>query len=80
MSATLHMCLSVRGALRWPDAQLRYLCADENGDHLKPDDVREWLMEQLAEGREVLPMGEPCEGFDYKTGCPGHRKDVSNAS
>jgi hypothetical protein len=32
----------------------------------------EWLYDELAKGRRVLPMGPPCEGFSYETGCPGH--------
>jgi hypothetical protein len=35
-------------------------------------EFRQMCMDELANGHEVLPMGEPCEGFDYKTGCPGH--------
>lgn len=73
MSAkTIHTCLSVRGALKWPDAKLRGLVGDENGDLLEPESVRNWLRDQIAQGREVLPFGKACRGFDYRTGCPGH--------
>lgn len=24
------------------------------------------------EGKRVIPIGEPCEGFSYQDGCPGH--------
>jgi hypothetical protein len=34
-------------------------------------ELRSALMDEIAQGHEVLPTGE-CEGFDYKTGCPGH--------
>ena len=34
-------------------------------------EIRKFLADQLAKGRELLPCGD-CEGFDYKTGCPGH--------
>jgi hypothetical protein len=29
-------------------------------------------MDELVRGHEVIPCGEPCKGFDYKKGCPGH--------
>ena len=29
-------------------------------------------MDHLAQGHEVIPFGPACEGFDCKTGCPGH--------
>lgn len=69
---TVHVHLNVRGALAWPDKRLRNLVSDENGDRFKPAQVRAWLRSQLDEGREALPIGKPCKGFDYKTGCPGH--------
>lgn len=32
-----------------------------------------YLKRQLQEGVECLPVGEPCEGFDFSGGgCPGH--------
>ncbi len=36
-----------------------------------------YLRRCLEEGKVVLPVGEPCEGFDYLKGCPGHVKDVT---
>lgn len=30
------------------------------------------LRQLLAEGVKYLPLGEPCEGWDDETGCPGH--------
>jgi hypothetical protein len=72
MAETFHCCLSVRGALRWPGSKLRGMLRNEQGHALSADEVREWLMDQLAAGREVVPFGAACDGFDYKTGCPGH--------
>lgn len=71
-SQTFHYCLDVRGAIMWPDKKLRRMVADENGDFLPPRETRAWLMDQLAQGRDVLPIGKACDGFDYKSGCPGH--------
>ena len=38
------------------------------------EEVREWLLDRLQEGKRRLPVGEPCEGFSYETGCPGHEE------
>lgn len=69
----MHMCLSVRGALSWPKKQLaRMFRVDGNGRWRTADEARHALLEALATGHEVLPIGVPCEGFDRKKGCPGH--------
>lgn len=74
MSTIHHVCLSVRGYLAGPDSDLRKLFR-RDGKFLTPREAREVLMQHLAEGREVLPIGEPCEGFDFKgNGCPGHEE------
>lgn len=72
----LHMSLSVRGALNWPKRKLRIFTDKATGRQANPDQVRSWLMDELAQGHEVIPLtgSEPCEGFDFKTGCPGHRE------
>lgn len=67
----IHMSLSVRGALNWP-ARILNPMAKDNG--MSPEEFRDWLMGELSLGREVLPMFE-CDGFSYKTGCPGHDCD-----
>jgi hypothetical protein len=40
--------------------------------YTRVDELRSSLMDELAMGHEVLPLGGACEGFDYKQGCPGH--------
>lgn len=73
MTKTIHMSLSVRGALRWPKQRLCGLVRNTVTDKpLSAEAVREWLFDQLAAGIEVLPIGPGCEGFDPKNGCPGH--------
>lgn len=37
--------------------------------------LRAAMLDLLARGHELIPMNE-CEGFDPKTGCPGHREDA----
>lgn len=80
MSKTFHLSLDVRGLLGWPDAELRRLIC---GDDCKPAsgfEARSWLLDHLRGGRRVLPIGEPCDGFSYETGCPGHTSVAPHSS
>ena len=76
MSKTIHMCISVRGMLNWDRRKtmqnLKNIKKDDGSRFTNVAEFRESLMNELAAGHEVLPLGEKCEGFDYKTGCPGH--------
>ena len=66
-----HLHLDVLGALRHPKV-LRG-CITVEGKKLETTaEVKAFLENQLAMGHECLPMSSECEGFDYKTGCPGH--------
>lgn len=48
------------------------LCIIIDGQALKSTEaVREFLYQQKAMGRELLPIGD-CDNFDYKKGCLGH--------
>jgi hypothetical protein len=38
------------------------------------EEFRNALLDEIARGHEVLPMSDECEGFDFKTGCPGHEQ------
>ena len=67
----VHMCLDIRGALGWPKSKLRGLLVHDTGKKATADEAREFLLDCVAEGKRVLPMGE-CDGFSYETGCPGH--------
>lgn len=71
MSRIIHVCLDIRGALRNRDGWKAVSSSD--GKKVTKVEAREWLMDRLAEGKRVLPMGE-CEGFNYQTGCPGHEE------
>lgn len=73
----LHVCLSVRGALAWSKSEMgrmaRYITVD--GKQLQSaGEVKEFLMDQLSQGHEVLPMAD-CDNFDWKTGCRGHSSE-----
>ncbi len=79
MSRTLHTTLSVRGALGMSKRELKRLFRQSDGRYLSADEAREHLMDELAQGHERLPLGEPCEGFDHKSGCPGHERSEAEA-
>ncbi len=69
---TCHISVNIEGVLRWSDHDLIHLFITEDGEHRPAREIREWLKLQIAKGRRVLPFGEPCEGWNYQTGCPGH--------
>ena len=73
---THHVGLSVRHAIaRWgrSDWELaaKYSTASDGTD-VSADDLKAAYCEWLAKGIEMIPIGTPCEGFSYQTGCPGH--------
>jgi|APSaa5957512622_1039677.scaffolds.fasta_scaffold65581_4 hypothetical protein len=76
MGKTIHMCVSVRGAIRRltrSRAKMAHGMLHADGRTMTREEAIEALFDQLEQGRKVLPMGEPCEGFDYSGGgCPGH--------
>jgi len=67
----IHMCMSVRGALRKPDKQIKGILLHEDGRSMTASEVRETLYNELSKGHEVIPIGD-CDNFDYKKGCQGH--------
>lgn len=74
MKRTIHLCLSVRGALNQTKAEMKRMAPSImiDGKPLRTaDEVRNFLLDELAQGHEVLPYGE-CDNFDWKTGCMGH--------
>jgi hypothetical protein len=72
VSRTIHVSLSVRGALKWPPSKRRRLFrSTEGGGWLSARDATNVLLDYLADGIELLPLTD-CEGHDPKHGCPGH--------
>jgi hypothetical protein len=67
-----HMSINVRGVLGWPKRDMVRLFKAEDGSKLTAEEVREFLLDKLSEGNEVLPLGDSCEGWCPKNGCPGH--------
>lgn len=72
----VHMCQSVEGPLvnwkarDWKHATKWITKAD--GSRMTADELKHAFVELLAQGARVIPLGKPCEGFSYQTGCPGH--------
>lgn len=48
--------------------------------YLSAEEARCYLYHLRAEGKKLLPLGQPCEGFSYITGCPGHPHEEDNAT
>jgi hypothetical protein len=75
VAKSFHVCIDVRGAIRNAhDENSTARCfTHDDGRPATLDEGLDFLMDQLAAGRNVIPMGEACEGFDYSGGgCPGH--------
>lgn len=73
MRTRIHVCQSIRGASpNWSVDDYASAFRHADGRPVSPTEAKMALMDELAKGHEVLPYG-PCEGFDFKTGCPGHR-------
>lgn len=66
-----HCSLDVRGALKtMTKRQLGKMFKGMNADQ-----ARDALLDQVAAGHVVIPVGPACNGFDYTTGCPGHESE-----
>jgi len=69
------MGVDIKGALlNWKKKQLACIEHDD-GQPMKPRAARMWLLEQLEQGRKVLPMGS-CDNWDYQKGCQGHTTET----
>ena len=85
-AVNIHMCLCVRGAIRnlQGSRAKRSAFTDDKGRPLTRLEAIEGLLDEIAQGRETLPMhkgcGNPCKnsplckGFDFGKdgGCPGY--------
>jgi hypothetical protein len=74
MSRKFHLALSVRGTLHnAPDRELRTMFVKPDGSYASVREAKDFLMDQLAAGRKVIPTCE-CDNFDYQNGCMGHEE------
>lgn len=67
-----HLAQSVSGALKnWTKKDWEMNGAENK---ITGAQLKERFRKMEAEGIEVIPI-TPCEGFDYKKGCPGHPEE-----
>lgn len=88
MGKSVYICMSVRGGIRHLQGlrkNAKTYMTDDQGRALSRDEAINAMMDELAKGREVIPMGrhcgnpclnadKGCTGFDYGEGggCPGY--------
>ena len=64
-----HFSMDIRGALRNKSFDG---FKKNDGTKATNEEARMFLMDQLAQGREQIPLSKDCVGFCYVNGCPGH--------
>lgn len=78
MSRTVHVHLDIAGALKsMSNREFTGMFDHDDGRRMTAEEAKANLIDILASGVKVLPIGEPCEGFSYTTGCPGHETEVT---
>ena len=71
MKRIIQLSIDIDGGIQ--NARLLKGCITVDGRVLNTvKEIRAFLYEQKAMGRDVLPIGE-CDNFDYQTGCRGHQ-------
>jgi len=78
---TFHCQLDVCGLATFNDEDLRSLLpslTDGDGQHFRDvHSLRTRLVDLLRKGIFYMPFGQPCDGWDPKTGCPGHAEEIA---
>lgn len=79
MSKTIHVHMDTKGAiLNFKAREWRNVVRRAEGEpFLTPAEVKAWLLDELAKGHTAIPFGEPCKGFSFTTGCPGHAEPLT---
>jgi hypothetical protein len=73
----IHMCMDIRGAIK---NKAFSGFTNDDGSPATREQALEYLMDELAKGHDVIPLGE-CDNFDFKKGCLGHEdKAVAHES
>lgn len=78
MAKSFHVHIDVKEMLTHSDAGLRPFRKAFVVEGVRTStvtEVRQILVETLANGTLFLPAGQPCEGWSYQTGCPGHERE-----
>lgn len=66
----IHLSQSIQGALKnWSKEDW-----DENGKEngMSGDELKFIFKKMDLEGKKLIPIDGPCDGFSYETGCPMH--------
>lgn len=76
---TTQRCVDVCGTLKSMSKRpFTHLFRHADGTKCTANEAKDHLLEALAQGKEVLPFGPPCKGFDYAgNGYPGHDTVIS---
>ena len=80
MPRIIHLGVSVRWMLNWTRTEtkkhLRHMKRSDGAPWASVEQFRDAMMDALSQGTERFPIGEACEGWSPKTGCPGHEETV----
>lgn len=72
----IHFCQSVDGAIKnWSTSQWADIAEANN---ITISAAKDAFIQYVREGKRVIPLGEPCEGFSYENGCQGHEDIKEN--
>lgn len=73
---TFHLSARIDWLLGKGDEAFGQMFLKADKTHLTAKEAKLYLKGLLAEGKKLLPIGQPCDGFSYTTGCPGHPNEV----
>ena len=69
--------MSLEGILRNYKRKKITFFTNDLGIPASDSEARKYIAECLAKGWRVILMGsDPCPGFDYQKGCPGHITNI----
>lgn len=75
-----HVGVSVRWMLNWTRAEakrnLRHMKRGDGSPWASVEQFRDAMMDALSQGTEFFPIGNACEGWSPKTGCPRHEEEA----
>ena len=67
-----HLCMDILGVLSLPDKKLKNCgFTNEDGKDATPNEIREYMKEQLKLGYDYFTMGD-CDNRDKTGRCAGH--------
>lgn len=78
----IHLCLGVRDFLKTAKfpRDFKHMFKHDDGRSMTPEEARDCLLDELARGHELIPIGT-CDNFDYSAGggCRGHEEQDAEA-